>query len=89
MAEIISFHSRKTIPQAAVRYRQAFDDTPANFWQVAKWCKRNQRGRLNHKERRFIDDMAHRLVMNGQPTKRQADWLRALYARLRSQEGQA
>jgi hypothetical protein len=87
MAEIISIHSRKPIPQATIIYRFALEDVPENYWQVARWCKLNHRGRLTHKERRFVEDMSHRLVMNGQPTMRQADWLRVLYARLRKQTG--
>ncbi len=87
MGNVISLHSRKPIPQAAINYRLAIDNTPENYWQVARWCKLNQRGRLTHKERRFIDHMNDRLVMNGTPTKRQAEWLRVLYARLRRQDG--
>ncbi len=86
MGEVISLHSRKPIPQAAISYRLALDDAPANYWQVARWCKLNHRGRITHKELRFIENMTHRLVMNGQPTKRQADWLRTIYGRLREQE---
>ena len=56
---------------------------PKTWEEIAKWCRDHNAGRLADHERKFVWDMAARLIRDGQPTDRQADWLRALYSRLR------
>ena len=57
-----------------------------NCWvtweEVAQWCCDHDQGRLKAHERAFVADMASRLVLDGEPTEKQAAWLRSLYARL-------
>jgi hypothetical protein len=56
---------------------------PETWQEIAKWCRAHDRGQLKQHERQFVNDMAARLVCGGEPTERQASWLRALYARLK------
>ena len=51
---------------------------------LARWCLAHDNGRLSPKAREFVRDMSHRLVCGGTPTEKQAAWLRAIYAKLRS-----
>jgi hypothetical protein len=59
------------------------DSVPQSWRDLARWCRDHDGGRLNSAERKFVVDMANRLVLGGEPTEKQADWLRAIYARLR------
>lgn len=65
------------------------DSTPLvsaepNSWvEIARWCRDHDRG-LPAKEREFIRDMSARLVCGGSPSEKQANWLRAIYARLKA-----
>ena len=68
----------KIIESAAPQRRE-----PATWGEVARWC-RDHGDRLADHERRFVRDMAARLVCGGEPTERQAAWLRAIYAKLRA-----
>jgi hypothetical protein len=68
-------------PKTVVVYR----DAPAHdeTWLIiAEYCRDNDKGRLTPKERSFVRDMTFRLVNGGQPTERQAGWLRAIYAKV-------
>jgi hypothetical protein len=58
---------------------------PETWREVARWCRDNDHGRLTPDERRFVADMANRLVCGGQPSDKQSAWLRAIYTRLRSE----
>jgi hypothetical protein len=63
---------------------QAEPETPPRSWEdLATWCQRNDYGRLKPHERNFVADMAIRLPLGLEPTERQAQWLAAIYARLR------
>ena len=66
-------------PEAVVVDR---DRKPESWWEIAAWCRDNDRGRLNPKERQFVNDMCGRLIHGGEPTERQGSWLRAIYSRL-------
>ncbi len=70
--------------KTVVVYRDRPSTEPSTWSEVARWCRENERGRLAAHERKFISDMAARLVCGGEPTERQGAWLRALYARLRA-----
>jgi hypothetical protein len=48
---------------------------------LAAWCRDQDDGRLNERERKFVTDLAARLVLGGEPTSKQADWLRSIYAK--------
>ncbi|EYD74087.1 hypothetical protein Rumeso_04340 [Rubellimicrobium mesophilum DSM 19309] len=50
---------------------------------LANWCRFNGTGRLSLTEAKFVADMSRRLVLGGEPTPKQAEWLRAIYARLK------
>ena len=80
-------------------YQRAFDDgrraaekdQPITFHSVSEpsWheiacaCRDNDRGRLKDHERKFVLDMVRWTVRSGEPTEKQAKWLRAIYARMR------
>lgn len=55
---------------------------PKSWPELARWIRDNDKGRLAVHERDFVRDMASRLVLNGQPSEKQAAWLRRLYAKL-------
>jgi hypothetical protein len=71
-------------PKVVVLYREPpqSEPDPGNWREIARWCRDNDGGRLSSSERKFVVDMANRLVLNGKPTERQANWLRAIYAKL-------
>lgn len=56
---------------------------PDTWAALATWCRENAHRGLSTKERLFVCDMAHRLICDGEPTEKQAAWLRAIYAKLR------
>jgi hypothetical protein len=81
-----SFHEPAvalTEPVKEIVYLQSAPQGLSSWRELAIWCCDNDRGRLGSKERQFILDMAHRLVLGGQPTEKQGKWLRSIYASLR------
>jgi hypothetical protein len=58
------------------------EPVPQSWRDLARWCRDHDGGRLSTAERKFVTDMALRLVLSGKPTVKQAAWLRAIYARL-------
>ncbi len=68
---------------ASLAIRPADDGEPATWQELATWCRNIGQHRLSLKEFLFVSDMAHRLVCDGEPTEKQAAWLRAIYAKLR------
>jgi len=72
---------------------RAFGDQPAprtepSTWRgLAAWCRDQDRGQLQEQERKFVNDLVARLVLGGEPTPKQADWLRSIYAKLTSSSG--
>jgi hypothetical protein len=80
-------------------YRQAFEDgrrkaeqdQPAAFhsvdepsWhEIACACRDDDNGNLGPRERKFVLDMVRWTVHGGEPTPKQAKWLRSIYARMR------
>lgn len=69
-------------PKIVVVYRDELKSArePHSWRDVARRCQDNDRTLLNHKERKFVCDMAARTVRSGEPTEMQATWLRAIYA---------
>jgi hypothetical protein len=55
---------------------------PQSWRDLARWCRDHDGGCLSSAERKFVVDMANRLVLGGKPTEKQASWLRAIYVRL-------
>ena len=55
---------------------------PSEWRELAQWIVNHDCGQLRPHERRFAADMVRRLVLHGEPTPKQAAWLRALYTRL-------
>ena|SRR5215207_4936659 len=79
---------REPETRTVIVYRDQGTGEPATWRALAEWCQRNDAGRLKAHERDFITDMAHRLVLNGKPTEKQATWLRTIYARLHREGAQ-
>ena len=50
--------------------------------EIARACEAAS-GKLNERERKFVSDMVARTVRGGDPTEKQAKWLRDIYARVR------
>lgn len=62
-------------------------DEPTTWQALAAWCRNAGQHRLSLKEFVFVCDMADRLILDAEPTERQAAWLRAIYAKLRKGAG--
>ena len=71
----------------AVAGEAAPKNVPLSWGGLAKWCRDNAHGRLNDRERKFVTDLAARLVLGGEPSSKQADWLRGIYAKLAACDG--
>lgn len=56
---------------------------PTNWQELAAWCRNIGQHRLSLKEFVFVADMADRLILDAEPTEKQAAWLRAIYAKLK------
>lgn len=70
---------RPTPPASA---RPRWRSETESWGELASWCRFNGGGRLSLKEPKFVADMSRRLMLGGQPTPKQAEWLRSIYARL-------
>jgi hypothetical protein len=62
-------------------FRSVNDDGPS-WHEIAKECAARS-SRLRDNERRFVEDMVGWTVHGGEPTPKQAKWLRGIYARVR------
>jgi hypothetical protein len=51
--------------------------------EIARECAAHESRLRDERERQFIHDMVRRTVHGGEPTEKQAHWLRAIYARAR------
>lgn len=58
------------------------DGEPRTWRDVAMWCARFAQ-HLTPKEARFVRDMANKLILDSNPTEKQAAWLRAIFAHLK------
>ncbi|PWR18793.1 hypothetical protein [Zavarzinia compransoris] len=56
---------------------------PATWCELATWCRNQGQTGLSLKEFVFVSDMADRLILDAEPTEKQAAWLRAIYAKLK------
>lgn len=70
-------------PETRVIYIKPPEPEPRDWCELARWCRDHDDDRLSAKERSFVCDMASRLVCGGEPSERQAAWLRSIYARLK------
>ena len=75
-------HERPYETRTETRTGSRTESRDKTWREVAIWCRDNSRGRLNEREFEFVRDMTARLVCGGEPTEKQATWLRAIYARL-------
>jgi hypothetical protein len=58
-------------------------ETPTSWAELAAWMHDRRDQLTNEREREFVDDMVARLFGGGDPTERQAAWMRTIYAKLR------
>jgi hypothetical protein len=60
----------------------AFRSVDELTWnEIARECKAATE--LSERERKFVSDMVRWTLRDGKPTKKQANWLRAIYARVK------
>ena len=71
-------------PKTRIVYVNPPEQEPRDFCELAQWCRDHDDNRLGAREREFVSDMADRLICGGEPTEKQAAWLRSIYAILRS-----
>ena len=50
---------------------------------IARECAAHPRRMKSEREKDFVADMVRRTAHGGEPTPKQADWLRKIYARVR------
>jgi hypothetical protein len=65
------------------RMFQSVDDEEPSWFEIAALCRANPQVMYSDNEKNFVSDMCRRLVHGGEPTERQANWLRKIYARVR------
>lgn len=66
----------------AAQRESGFHDVGEPSWHsIACECAAHPERLLSDREREFVDDMVKRTVLGGQPTEKQAAWLRKIYAR--------
>jgi hypothetical protein len=53
---------------------------PTSLWDIAVWLRTHVGSRMNHKEQKFVADMASRLAAGCRASKKQENWLRNIYA---------
>jgi len=78
---------REPETRTVIVYRDPNPSEPKTWRDLAKWCSDHDDGHLKQHERDFINDVVGYLVCDGEPTERQAAWLRALYRKLRKGGG--
>src|SRR5262249_26239433 len=61
----------------------SFHNVEPTWHEIATECAGNPRYLRGDREVQFIKDMCRRLVHGDEPTQRQAQWLRDIYARIR------
>jgi hypothetical protein len=54
-----------------------------SWHEIAQECAAHDNRLRDERERQFVHDMVRRTVRGGEPTEKQAKWLRAIYARVR------
>jgi hypothetical protein len=62
---------------------QSVDDEEPSWFEIASLCRNNPQIMHSDNEKQFVSDMCRRLVHGGEPTEKQANWLRKIYARVR------
>lgn len=75
--------SAALVPALPPPQKLCWQQEPKTWEQIASWCRLHAVGRLSPKEAKFVVDMSNRLVLGGQPTPKQGEWLRAIYAKLK------
>jgi hypothetical protein len=72
----------KNEAQAARGFHEVGSDDPS-WHEIACACAARPERLRDEREREFAEDMVRRTVHGGQPTEKQAAWLRAIYTRIR------
>lgn len=68
--------------EAARGFREVGSDEPG-WHEIACVCAARPERLRDDREREFAEDMVRRTVRGGEPTEKQAHWLRAIYTRVR------
>ena len=64
-------------------FRNANIDAEPTWHDIATECAARPNRMHSERERQFVNDMVRRTVHGGEPTEKQASWLRKIYARVR------
>lgn len=57
--------------------------TQEEWFDLVRWIRERDRGRLATHERKFIGDVVYPIAGYGAPSPKQAAWLRSIYFKLR------
>ena len=63
-------------------FRNVNLDGEPSWHEIAVECAAHPNRLLHEREKQFVKDMVRRTVHGGEPTERQASWLRKIYARV-------
>jgi len=74
-------HLEREEQGAPVFHNVNLDDEPT-WHDIALECAAHP-NQLHEREKQFVKDMVHHTVRGGEPTEKQASWLRKIYARVR------
>jgi hypothetical protein len=69
--------------QNAPAFRNINLDEEPTWHEIAVECAAHPHRLRDDREKQFVQDMVHRTVRGGEPTEKQASWLRKIYARAR------
>jgi len=73
--------------RAAVEERRGFRSIDAldepTWHEIALECAAHENRLFGEREKQFVEDMVRRTVHGGEPTEKQAAWLRKIYSRVR------
>jgi hypothetical protein len=62
--------------------RREPEPEPKTLRDIAAWCRSHDAGRLNDKERRFVNEMVAHLTIGRRISDKQENWLRAIFYRI-------
>jgi hypothetical protein len=69
--------------QGAPVFRNVNPDADPTWHEIAVECAAHPNRLHDGREKQFVNDMVRRTVHGGEPTEKQASWLRKIYARVR------
>jgi hypothetical protein len=77
------FEAGKRAAENGPMFRNINLDEEPSWSEIARECAAHPNRMRSEREKEFVADMVRRLTHGGEPTPKQADWLRKIFARVR------